>query len=233
MRYLHPVQAHEKFIASGVYKFFKDGQELRKTEEWTIHEHPDGERFIRVDADSRFEDGKSILLEALQSKTGEIVRFDVDYHNPKFEMGIKTLRATFSIDNDVMQIGYTMNGAERDYREMELPKFTLIDIPFLIFRGQTTVDFARYGDKPVSMFVPTFDFAQLFPGVVQTTQSQVEYVTDEMIGIGQLKFDTKRYRYTDKALSYWVDEHQVVIKRVNAHNQQEFVVQISNYAQQH
>ena len=232
MRYLHPVQGHEKFIASGVYKFFKDGEELRKTEEWTIHEHPDGERFIRVDADSRFEDGKSVLLEALQNKEGEIVRFDVDYSNPKFEMGIKTLRASFSIDNDVMQIGYAMNGADRDYKEMELPKFTLIDIPFLIFRGQTTVEFVRYGDKPVPMFVPTFDFAQLFPGVLQTAQSQVEYVTDEEVGIGNLRFDTKRYRYPDKAISYWVDEHQVVIKRVNAHNQQEFVVQISNYAHQ-
>ena len=231
MRYLHPVQGHEKFIASGVYKFFKNGEELRKIEEWTIHEHPDGERFIRVDADSRFEDGSSILLEALTSKSGEMVRFDVNYSNPKFEGGVQKLRATFSIDNDVMQIGYEMNGADREYREIELPKFTLIDIPFLIFRGRTTVELARYGDKPIPMFVPLFDFAQLFPGVVQMTQSQVEKVTEDAIGIGQLVFDTKRYRYPDNAISYWIDEHQVVIKRVNAHNQQEFVVQISNYAQ--
>lgn len=232
MRYLHPVQGHEKFVSSGIYKFFKDGHELRKTEEWTIHVHPDGEKFIRVDADSRFEDGKSVLVEALQDKNGQIVRFDVNYNNPKFEGGIKTLRATFSMDDDVMQIGYTMNGADREYREIELPKFTLIDIPFLIFRGQTTVDLARYGDKSVPMFVPMFDFAQLFPGIVQMTQSQVERVTDEEVGIGKLTFDTKRYRYPDKAVSYWIDTHQVVIKRVNAHKQQEFVVQISNYAHQ-
>jgi hypothetical protein len=232
MRYLHPVQGHEKFISSGIYKFFKDGQELHKTEEWAIHEHPDGERFIRVDADSRFEDGKSVLLEALQNKDGDIVRFDVNYSNPKFEGGIKTLRATFNIDSDVMQIGYSINGADREYREMELPKFTLIDIPFLIFRGRTTVALARYGDKSVSMFVPLFDFAQLFPGVIQMTESQVEHVIDEEVSIGKLTFDTKRYRYSDKAISYWVDQHQVVIKRVNAHKQHEFVVQISNYAHQ-
>jgi len=230
MRYMHPVQGHETFVASGLYKFFKDGQELRKTEEWTIHEHPDGETFIRVDADSRFEDGKSILLEALRNTSGEIVRFDVNYTNPKFEGSIKTLRATYAIDDDVMQIGYEMNGTERDYREIELPKFTVIDIPFLIFRGFTTVELARYGDKPTPVFVPMFDFAQLFPGVVQTSASQVEYVTQETVGIGKRVYDTRRYRYSDKAISYWIDEHQVIIKKVNAFKQQEFVTHISNYA---
>ncbi len=232
MRYLHPVQGHEKFIASGVYKFFKESEELQKTEEWTIHEHPDGEHFIRVDADYRKSEGKSILLEALQTTGNDIVRFDVRYENDNFEGGIKKLRATFSLDNDVMQIGYEMNGAERKYREIELPKFTLIDIPLLIFRGRTTFELARYGDKSVPMFVPMFDFAQLFPGVVQMSQSQVEHVNDETIAIGKLNFDTKRYRYPDKAMSYWVDDHHVVIKRINAFKQQEFVVQISNYAQQ-
>ena len=230
MRYLHPVQSHEKFVASGIYKFFKNGVELRKTEEWTIHEHPDGEKFIRVDADSRFEDGMSVLLEALQNKEGQVVRFDVNYNNPKFEGGIKTLRATFSIDNDIMQVGFEMNGAERDYREIELPKFTIIDIPFSIFRGPTTVELARYGDKPVPMFVPMFDFAQLFPGVVQIVESQVERVTEEEIGIGQRNIMSRRYRYPDKAISYWIDVNQVVIKKLNAFKQQEFVTQISNYA---
>lgn len=230
MRYMHPVQGHENFVASGIYKFFKDGQELRKTEEWTIHEHPDGETFIRVDADSRFEDGKSILLEALRSRSGEIVRFDVNYTNPKFEGGIKTLRATYAIDGDVMQIGYQMNGAERDYREIELPKFTIIDIPFLIFRGFTTVELARYGDKPMPVFVPMFDFSQLFPGVVHMAESQVERVTEETVAMGQLVYDTKRYRYPDKAISYWIDDHQVIIKKINAFKQHEFVTQISNYA---
>lgn len=230
MRYLHPVQGHEKFVASGIYKFFKDGVELRNTEEWTIHEHPDGEQFIRVDADSRFEDGKSILLEALINTDKEIVRFDVSYNNPKFEGGIKTLQATFSIDDDVLQIGSTMNGAEREYREMALQKFTVIDLPFLIFRGRTTVELARYGDKPVPMFVPMFDFAQLFPGVVQTVESLVQRDNEEEVGIGQRVFDTRRYRYPDKAISYWIDDNQVVIKKVSAFKQHEFVTQISNYA---
>lgn len=232
MRYLHPVQGHEKFVASGMYKFFKEGEELRKTEEWTIHEHPDGERFIRVDADYRVEEGKSILFEALQATSGEIVRFDVRYENAKFEGGVKNLRVTFSIDDDVMQVGYELNGSARAYREIELPKFTLIDIPLLIFRGRTTFELARFGDKSVPMFVPMFDFAQLFPGVVQMSQAQVEYVTEEEVSVGKLSFETKRYRYPDKAMSYWVDENNVVIKRVNAYKQQEFVVQISNYAQE-
>lgn len=230
MRYLHPVQSHEKFVASGIYKFFKEGEELRKTEEWTIHAHPDGEHFIRVDADSRFEDGKSILLEALQNVEGEIVRVDVNYHNPTFEGGIKTLRATFSVDGDTINVGYEMNGAERKYEEIPLPRFTLIDLPFSVFRGKIARLLALYGDKPTPVFVPMLEFSQLFPGVVQNVQSQVEFVTDEPITIGQHVFETKRYRYPDKAISYWVDRNDIVIKRVNSFKQQEFVMQISNYA---
>ena len=45
MRYLHPVQAHERFLSSGSYRFSKDGERLRKSEAWTAHGHPDGEDF--------------------------------------------------------------------------------------------------------------------------------------------------------------------------------------------
>ena len=89
MRYLHPVQAHEQFVASGIYRFAKDEKALDKTEAWTIHSHADGERFIRVDLDARREEGKSILAEALLSRSGELARLDLRYENANFEGGIK------------------------------------------------------------------------------------------------------------------------------------------------
>lgn len=232
MRYLHPVQGHEKFVASGIYKFYKNADELPKTEEWTIHAHANGEQIIRLDADSRFDDGKSIMLETLQAQDGSIVRFDVNYQNPKFENGVKSLRATFTIEENILQIGYSMNGAEREYREIDLPSNTVMDIPFSIFRGQSTVQLAEAGNQEIPVFVPMLDYPQLFPGVVQMTKSQVEFVREEEIGIGKQGYETRRYRYPDKALSYWIDQYNIVLKRVNAHNQHEFVTIISNYAHQ-
>ena len=91
MRYLHPIQAHERFLGSGCYRFAANGQTLAKTESWAIHAHPDGEKFARVDMDARQEDGKSILAEALLTALRP-VRFDIRYENDKFEGGIKKLR---------------------------------------------------------------------------------------------------------------------------------------------
>ena len=232
MRYLHPVQMHEKFIASGRYRFFRNGQELRKTEAGTIHEHPDGETFIRIDVDSRLEDGKSILVEALQNTANEPVRFDIHYDNAKFEGGIKTLRAAYSIAEGRMQVGYAMNGAKREYLEIDLPASTLIDLPLLVFRGRTIAEMARRADQAISLFAPTFEHAQLFPGIARTVESQVEYAADDLVSIGKRQIETRRYRYVDRAASYWIDRHGTVIKRVNGFKQQEFVVLISDYARQ-
>jgi len=231
MRYLHPIQGHEKFVASGRYRFFRDGQALRKTEAWTVHAHPDGAEFIRVDADSRSEDGKSILVEALQNAEKELLRFDIRYENANFEGGIKTLRASYHIAEGWMQVGYALNGAERAYLEMELPAGTMIDIPLLLLRGRTVMEMAGCEGRALSVFVPMFEHAQLFPGIVRTIQSPMEYVADDLVSIGKLPIKTRRYRYVDQAVSYWIDAHGVVIKRVNAFRQQEFVVLISDYAQ--
>ena len=137
MRYLHPIQAHERFLASGCYRFAKDGRMLAKTESWTTHGHPDGEKFVRVDMDARREEGKSILAEALLDLGGALVRFDIRYENDQFEGGIKQLRATYHRTDERLQIGYSVNGGERKYIEVDLPADALIDLPLLVFRGST------------------------------------------------------------------------------------------------
>jgi len=230
MRYLHPVQAHERFAASGCYHFVINGVALRKTESWAIHAHPDGEKFLRVDVDAREEEGKSILMEALLSRDDALVRLDIRYENAKFEGGVKSLRATYQIAGDRLQVGYNMNGAERKYVEAEMPQDALIDIPLLVFRGGAVAKMAaRYG-KEITMYVPMFDHAQLFPGVLREVFSPVEYVGEEALYLGDRQIPTRRYRYVNKAATYWVDRHDTIIKRVNSYRQQEFTVEISNYA---
>lgn len=230
MRYLHPVQKHEAFAASGRYRFFKNGRTLRKSEAWAAHALPDGETMIRIDVDSRLEDGKSILFEALQNPASELVRFDVRYDSAYFEHGVKTLRATCSLAEDRLQIGYVLNGAARDYLEIELPPDALIDVPLLFLRGRILVKMAA-ARRPLPLFVPMFEHVQLFPGLVRTVHPPVEYVADDLISLGRRQIETRRYRYLDQAASYWIDRHGVIIKRVKAFKQQEFVVLISNYAQ--
>ena len=230
MRYLHPVQAHERFVASGQYRFFKEGLQLDKTESWVIHRHPDGGRFVRVDVDARRSEGKSILLEALQDNTGGLVRLDLRYENAQFDDGIKDLRASYQVADSLLQVGYNLNGADRQYLEVELPPKALFDIPVLILRGSTIA--AMTGDNHgwLPVYVTMYEHAQLFPGTLKTIEAPVDFAGIDAIALGNRKIAARRYTYRSQAVAYWIDQHDVVLKRVNSFKQQEFVVQISNYA---
>ncbi len=230
MRYLHPVQAHESYVASGVYLFAKDGRSLGKTESWTIHELGDGSKFVRVDSDAREEEGKSLLAELLIGGDDEVIRFDLRYENEQFAGGIRTLSATYSLLDKVMQVGYRMNGAVRSYLEREMAPEVLLDIPLLVMRGRTLRALSECVGNPVSVFVPMFEHAQLFPGVTRIVESPVACLGSERLALGKREILTQRFRYVDKAASYWVDEQGIVIKRINAFKQHEFSVTVSNYA---
>ena len=230
MRYLHPVQAHARFLASGFYCFFRDGARLRKTESWAIHSHPDGDKFVRVDMDAREEEGKSILAEALLNSSDSLVRFDIRYENARFEGGVQHLRATYQLADDGMQVGYSMNGDERKYIEISIPRGALIDIPLLVFRGRAITRLAQCCKDGIAVYVPMFEHAQLFPGVHQNAASTIEYLGEDEVFVGKRLIPTRRYRYIDKAASYWIDSHGFIIKRVNSFKQREMRVEISNYA---
>jgi len=230
MRYLHPVQAHERFLASGSYRFSKNGETLAKAESWTMHLHRDGEKFVRVDVDARREEGKSILAEALLNSSNCLVRFDIRYENDRFEGGIKHLRATYQLADEGMQIGYNMNGDERRYSEVELPADALIDIPLLVFRGSTIKAMAERSAGSIPVYATTFEHGQLFPGVLQNVVSPVEYLGEDLLSLGTGVIAARRYRYRDRAASYWIDQHDLIVKRLNSFKQQEIAVEISNYA---
>lgn len=232
MRYLHVVQAHERFVASGRYRFQKNGEALRKRESWTIHELGDCGRLIRVDSDAQADEGKSILGEALYSASNRLLRFDIRYENLGFDGGIKTLAATYQFDEGMLQVGYAINGEERSYLEREIAADALVDVPLLVMRGDNLAALSACDGTSVKVFVPMFENAQLFPGVSREVASQVEFVGEEQLPVGRKALWTKRYRYRDKAVSYWVDRNNIVVKRVNSYKRDEYVVSIGEYAQQ-
>ena len=232
MRLLHPVQAHERFRASGRYRFFKNGDELDKHESWTMHQLGDQSRFIRVDHDARAGEGKSILAELLVGADDRLLRFDIRYENSQFDGGIKTLQATYQFADDTLQVGYNLNGAERRYLERELTIGALVDLPLLIARGAVLRALSAVGEgAAMPVFVPMFEHAQLFPGALRLVRSPVEFLGEAPLLVAGKGRVTRRFRYLDKALSYWVDKHGVVVKRINAFRTDEFLVTISDYAQ--
>ena len=229
MRMLHPVAAHEQFLASGWYSFTRDGEPLPKRETWSRHE-VNGGFFTRVDMDARDADGVSLLLEAAHSSAGELLRFDMRYENAGFDGGVKSLQAAYQFDESRLYVGYALNGGDRQYREQDLPADVVIDLPLLSLRGESIMDLARRDGEAVPLFVPMFEHVQLFPGVLSQVTSAVAAMNDDEVSLGRRMIKARRYRYRDKAAAYWIDKHGVIIKRVNAFKQREFVVLLRDYA---
>ena len=75
-----------------------------------------------------------------------------------------------------------------------------------------------------------FEYAQLFPGVLRQVATPVERAGDDTVFIGKRAIRASRFRYRDQAVSYWIDQHDFIVKRVNSYKQQEMTVAISNYA---
>lgn len=123
MRYLHPISMNETFIASGIFHHRRAGGVLLTEESWTIHEFPDGAWMIRVDYDQREQVGPSVLVEAWRSPEVEgarIERFDISAFGAPGDT-IKQARCTYSLIEDSIEIGRSLNGEDRRYETLKLP----------------------------------------------------------------------------------------------------------------
>lgn len=110
MRVLHAVTMQEKFVASGTYVYRRDGELLKGSESFSVHEQPDGGQFIRIDYDWRDMDGTSQLVEALTDPTGGLLYSRIV---AQLEASTRTKRETYDFYPDKVLIGITGGGGKR------------------------------------------------------------------------------------------------------------------------
>ncbi|MDQ7025974.1 MAG: hypothetical protein Q9P01_16105 [Anaerolineae bacterium] len=223
MRYLHAVALHEKFVASGEYRYFRDGEALAIREKWTIHELMGGAIFYRVDEDGRDEDGLSILSEAFLNPEGQIERYNVQSFNPK-DSETKLFKADYSFNEGYVQIGRKVQGQDREYEEFPLLVKCATYIKQTVFMGLTIRDVLANGGQ-AEVFAP--QLLSMSKNVVQ--KIIVKARGDESIAVGRKHIDAKKYQISDDVF-YWLDEHLIPIKRSYSHNGFQYMVQLTNYA---
>ena len=117
MRVLHAVTMQETFVASGTYVYRRDGEILKGSEQFTIHEQPDGGQFIRIDYDWREMDGTSQLVEALTDPTNTLLYSRVV---AQLQASSRTKRETYDFYPDKVLIGVTGGGGKRIDLEQSL-----------------------------------------------------------------------------------------------------------------
>jgi hypothetical protein len=223
MRYLHPVALHEMFVASGEYRYFRDGAPLAISEKWTIHELPGGATFYRVDEDGRDADGLSILSEALVSPDGQFERYNVQSFNAK-DSAIQLFKADYSFNEGYVQIGRKVQGQEREYIEFPLLMECAIYIKQTLYMGLTIRDVLAFGGK-AEVFAPQL----LSPGENGMQRIIVKAHSQETVEVGRKSIEAQKYQIADDVF-YWLDNHLIPVKRSYSHHDYQYVVQLSNYA---
>lgn len=211
MRYIHNVSFHEKFIASGEYIFYEDEKPTGQIESWTKHQLPDGSYFVRVDHDARTTNDMSLLTEALQSADGEIERFDIHLFYSRKIDGVMSVRATYSVEGDYIQIGRFFNNDERVYSEVEVTEKMSLLPPGFIFLG------AKLGADGV-VVRPRFDRES---DPAEKVMFGTTAMKEETIEVGSQTYSTRSFFWNDQKI--WVDDHRVPL-RIHYANSSKFIV---------
>ncbi|MCI0353047.1 MAG: hypothetical protein L0Z53_26810, partial [Acidobacteriales bacterium] len=122
MRQIHPVGFHEKFVASGEYTYYgENGVERAISDNWSIHELPDGSQKVRVDWETRegfWVDLIDALLKPEQSGK-QIERFEISAYATDWRSA--HIRANFIFFEDHVAVGRTYNDEPRENEELNLP----------------------------------------------------------------------------------------------------------------
>jgi hypothetical protein len=193
MRYLHRVQMHEKFIASGTYKA------PDALEQWSIHEQPGGTRLVRIDMEKA---PLTLLLEAWVNLTDEgrvVERIDL-YGRSDVE-----IRATYNFFDDHVQIGRTINGGERRHDEFAVnPPYigtfadSLLLYGYAVARAATTGgDYTVISPKAENAFAP------------ETGRMKVKPMGEAEVKVGSKPYKTRQLEIDDTYA--YLDANDVLI----------------------
>jgi hypothetical protein len=223
MRSLHPNSAHEIFVASGEYRYWREDTPLKIVEKWTIHELRGGAFLYRVEEDGRDEDGLTILSEALISPERQFERFNVQSYNPK-DSELKDYKADYTFNPDYVQIGRRIQGGEHEYVEFPLMLDVLVYIKQTLYMGLTISQIEAKGGKS-QVFAPQL----LATGDSQVQKIVVKELGQETVEIGQRKIETRKFQIADDVF-YWLDEHNIPMMRQYSYDSTTYIGKVTNYA---
>jgi hypothetical protein len=215
MRYLHSVGIHERFVASGIYAGIREREPTGESIVWSIHELPDGAHFIRLDWQAAESQGWYQLMEAWrspESEGGNIERLDVQAFAPHHT--ITHVRATYTLLDDGLEVGRTLDGGSRLQESLPLPERAYFMLPPAFFPREI-VRQSTHKEGRVHFIVPTasFDDATAFSAVVQQLGFRCVEAGTREVGGGVYHArcfqPTHPYVYPDHEI--WVDDCGVLL----------------------
>jgi hypothetical protein len=212
MRYLHRVQMHEKFVASGTYQTATNIVEM-----WSIHEQPGGSRLVRLDEETP---DRIILLEAWINLSDEgrvIERLDLFGRSKVEDTAIKTVKATYNFFDDHIQVGRTVNDTERYHGEVAIkPQYVGTYLLSSLLFGYTIARVAQVG-LPCIVASPEINFIhdEGFSFAENLGWMEVKSLGEEDLAIKSKVYRVRKFDvYLDKKpyTAAYLDPNDILLK---------------------
>jgi hypothetical protein len=223
VRVLHPVAAQERFIARGEYRYQRDGDNLRLSERWTLHQVAGGAFLYRVDEDGRDEDGLTILSEALVSPEGKLERFNVQSFNPR-DPELVPFKADYVFYDAYVQIGSRRASGEHEYDEFALVADVVPYLRQTVLMGLTISGVHAQGGS-----APIFNPALLSTEGSRIQKMQVIEREQSDLTVGNATIPAVCYQIAGD-IFYWLDPHTIPLRREYTYAGQKYVASLMNYA---
>lgn len=214
MRTIHPVAAHEKFVASGTYLFYQNDTLLDQREQWSIHELPDGSQFVRVDHEFRLGAAPVYTLtETLLTADGKVERCEI--HEFRQNIGnLEKTRVNFAVYQGYLQRSHRIDQQPATLEEIALPQQTIIFPAPLVFWGMAI--------RAVHAAAQHQAAVHWLSGKHSDDERQI-WCTQQ-IGIEPLSLSSKDYHATRyqvewksqlSQISCWLDGHDILLLKDN------------------
>lgn len=223
MRRLHKVAQNEVFVASGDYRTWREGLQLKVSEKFAIHELQGGAFLYRVDEDGRDEDGLTILSEALISPEHQFERFNVQSYNPG-DSELKNFKADYTFNPDYVQIGRQIQSDDREYEEFDLMEGAQVYIKQTLYMG-LTINHILANEGKAHVFAP--QLLSVEDNLLQ--KIIVEEIDTGALKVGNRSIETRKFQIADDVF-YWLDKHDVPVQRQYTHDGASYLVKVTNYA---
>ncbi len=212
MRTLHPVAAHERFIAQGLYRFFNGQTATGVIESWSQHEVGDGATLTRIDYDGREASLVSRLAEVLQLPDGNIERLTLQIQQTVSPAPYRIMRLDYVFLEGYVQMTRQVDRLEREYIEQELPasaKTRLLD--FVLFWGDILVNYDAETAPQTPVFVPLLKHTGEMGQVVKGALPVIEEIAPETVTINHQEQNLVRYRTKGQRV-IWLNDKKIPVK---------------------
>lgn len=231
MQFITPIQNDERFLASGVYTHYQQGEPTGFYQRWTIHRQLDGTERARIHMDGRAADGRDILLEFVRRITDNVGFIDqCEVHAMgTAQDAVKAVQAAYQFEPDHVRIGRVIDGNPIPEERLDLPEGYVVRLASLLLTGYAVADMSmRNGkDVPVVAYSPQFKDEKAFSLHVYNQSAQ--FLKNDMITIDGKLLKSRLYKRwvsdnPETVFNVWLDDFEIPLKQADGDGYRRFTL---------